>query len=233
MFLRQKLSGALRSFLALVYPNLCFGCDELLDEGEQLICTRCRMDLPVITNPETLERIHEKLADIDPGFVRAFLYFEKGNITQRLLHAFKYEGYERLGRALGQWYGEALKKDAGVSNVDMVVPVPLHVMKKMKRGFNQSNILAHEIADTLALPCRPGMIKRVTTTESQTRKSRFSRMMNVKQIFRISDARGLENAHVLLVDDVVTTGSTLAACAAVLKGAGARKVSVAALAAAK
>lgn len=233
MFLYPKLSKSLQQFLGLIYPNLCFGCDELLDDGEHLICTHCRMELPIIANPVALEKLNEKLADINPAFVSSFLYFEKGNITQKLLHMFKYEGYETIGRHLGLWYGETLKNSGKIGDIDVVTPVPLHLKKRIKRGFNQSEILAQGIASAVGLPCRPRMVKRVSTTESQTRKSRFSRMMNVKQIFRVNDPRGLRNAHVLLVDDVVTTGSTLAACAGVLKASGARAVSVAALATAK
>lgn len=220
-------------FLDLVYPPLCFSCNEILLPAEQIICAQCKLDLPVLENPLVIERIKNRLSDISPPYLCCFLYYKRGNMTQQLLYSFKYQGYEAVGLSLGRWFGGFMLKTIDISNIDLIVPIPLHKSKLKKRGFNQSAIIAKGISEMTGIPVQLDIVKRISKNKSQTKKSRFSRMMNVKEIFRVRNSPAIENKHVLLVDDVITTGSTIASCATVLLNAGAGSVSIASLAAAQ
>lgn len=228
-----KIKRAFIHFLDLIYPPLCCSCKDLLLHKEVIICTQCKLDLPVLDNPVVMQRIRDRLMDINPRFLSCYLYYKKGNITQKLLHQFKYQGNEQLGLILGRWLGEHLASEVDTSQVDLIVPVPLHRSKLKKRGFNQSAVIAKAISEMTNLPCRKNAIARLSTNKSQTKKTRLNRMMDVRDIFEVHDPEILKGKHVLLVDDVITTGSTIASCATKILEAGADKVSLASLAAAQ
>jgi ComF family protein len=157
-------------------------------------------------------------------------YFHKGSRVQHLIHGLKYKGRKDPGLFLGHMYGEVLKNQEIFSTIDLVVPVPLHPRKLRKRGYNQSEVIAHGMARGMGLSMNTKGLVKITATETQTRKSRFSRWENVKEVFTLVDKPVFENKHILLVDDVITTGATLEACAnTILMAAGAR-VSIATLA---
>jgi len=140
------------------------------------------------------------------------LYFSKGGSTQHLLHQIKYQGQKQLAFALGDWYGQELKQAAGFSTVDLIVPVPLHPRKYRKRGFNQSLWLGNGLSRAMEKPCTEDILKRTQYTQTQTRKSRLERLANVSNAFEVRDPERIAGKHVLLVDDVLTTGATLEAC---------------------
>lgn len=161
--------------------------------------------------------------------VLSFLRFTKKGMSQRILHQLKYKNKPELGKMLGNMYGHTLLAVFG-NAWDMVVPVPLHPTKLKSRGYNQSERFAHGLAEVLAIPAQAALQRRVYT-ETQTNKTRWQRWQNVESVFEINSAWGVNGKNVLLVDDVMTTGATLAACANTLLDNGAQSVDIAVIAA--
>jgi len=165
-------------------------------------------------------------------FAFAYLHFMPKGRVQRLLHKLKYKGAKELGEHLGQRYGSLLSDYQYAEQFDIVVPVPLHRHKLRRRGYNQAESFAKGLADALQLPHNGKAIYRAIYTTTQTSKSRFDRWQNVEQVFQVPQPELVQGKRVLLVDDVMTTGATLEACAVALLAAGAAEVSVATIAAA-
>ena len=224
-----KLFG---DFIGLIYPNVCAACGNTLFKQEKYICTKCLYFLPK-TNFH-LEK-DNPVCQLFWGKVHiehaaAFYFFHKGSKYRYLIHSIKYQNLKELGYELGKKYGSELKKSDFYKGIDIVVPLPLHPSKERSRGYNQSEWIARGIAERLNVKVDRNCIKRVIATETQTRKSKFDRWKNVENIFKITDTETLASKHILLVDDVLTTGSTIESCAAELLKAENSKVSVAALA---
>jgi ComF family protein len=199
---------------------------------EQFLCLPCWHDLPV-TNFHTDPG--NRVAQLFWGRVylenaTAFFAYNKGSNYQHLIHFIKYRGMNELGFITGQRFGIVLSASPAFQDIDVVVPVPLHPKKEKQRGYNQSEWIARGIADTLQKPVCVNILIRNIHTSTQTRKTRFERWENVEGIFTVHAPENFEGKHVLVVDDVVTTGSTLEACANVLKKINGVKVSVATLA---
>jgi ComF family protein len=160
----------------------------------------------------------------------SFLFFNKGGNVQRLMHALKYKGYKEVGVFMGKLFGESLKESSLYNTADIIVPVPLHPKKLYKRGFNQSQVIAEGMQDSLGIPVSVNNLIRLSYTSSQTKKARYNRWENVKGVFKVKDAAEFAGKHLILVDDVLTTGATLEACAHPLLEIPNIKVSVATLA---
>ncbi|MEO1053756.1 MAG: ComF family protein [Bacteroidota bacterium] len=169
--------------------------------------------------------------DIKNAF--AFLKFSKKGKVQKLLHLLKYQDRPDVGEFLGQWYGNELQKSGMANQFDLVIPIPLHEQKLRKRGYNQSEAFAKGLAESMSVRMAPDLVKRVQNNDTQTRKGRLQRWQNVDGIFEVREKEQLSNKRVLLVDDIVTTGSTLEACARTIADAGAEIISVAAIAVAQ
>ncbi len=218
-------------FVALFYPNLCACCSTGLKHGEQYLCSHCLYDLPVTdfykTKDNPVEQIFWGRVMIEQAM--AYLFFKKGNKVQGLLHQIKYRGEKEMGKFLGTQMGNCLR-NTNFANVDAVVPVPLHPDKMRKRTYNQSEWIAAGIGESLGKDLNTNTLIRCSRATSQTRKKRYERWESVDTGFDLADPDKFCGKHVLLVDDVVTTGATLEACVwAIQKSAGA-KVSIAALA---
>jgi ComF family protein len=162
----------------------------------------------------------------------SFMYFVKGSRYQQILHELKYNGQRQIGPAMGRMFGSELK-NTPFSTAEIIIPVPLHPSKQKKRGYNQSELIALGIGEVLHLPVETAMISRTADTRSQTHKSRYERWENVRDIFHCGNPEALKDKHVLLVDDVITTGATLEACAACLVPVEGIKISMISLAFAK
>ncbi|MDH6356281.1 ComF family protein [Parabacteroides sp. PF5-9] len=218
----------------LFYPNLCYVCRNPLVTGEKQICLSCLFDLP-----RTLFFIQEEnpvralLADRERvRYASAFLHFVKGGSTQQLIHAMKYYGKKELGYQLGRQ--AALELQAAQSplcDIDLIIPVPLHLRKKRKRGYNQSEQIAQGIASVWKKPINSTVLTRIKETKTQTNRQIYDRWLNVKETFVVSNSAPLDGLHVLLVDDVITSGATIGACVDVLSEIDELQISVLALSA--
>ena len=212
---KNKLSVIGESLLGLFYPRLCPACSEVLYGNENILCLKCMSEFPRTgfhLDPENdMARLFWGRVMIDNA--AAFFYYQKGSRFQNLIHEMKYYRQKLLGINLGRWFGEELT-DTAFHNADMIHPVPLHPAKLKERGYNQSEQVATGLSEALGIPLETSLIERVVNTDTQTRKTKYERWSNVEGIFRVTKPDKLKNRHVLLVDDVVTTGSTLEACAA-------------------
>jgi ComF family protein len=159
--------------------------------------------------------------------VHAEFYFSKGHTVQRLIHALKYEGDRSAGRFLGRMMGHSMMESKRFSDIDVLLPLPLYLSREKERGYNQAVILCRGIQDRMPVPLLEGNLVRMRSTETQTRKDRTARWQNVENSFRVTDAKSLKGARILLVDDVITTGATLESCCEALAGAGPASISIA------
>lgn len=209
----------LRDVFDFFLPNLCAACDHPLLRGETCICTACRLRLPLARfrngHDNPLFRQFAGRARIEQA--TAFCYFTKGGRIQRLMHKLKYTDRPEIGLQLGHMYGHALVHSHGYSNADIILPVPLHKNRQKVRGYNQSACIAEGLSQTMLIPHRSDLLSRARNTATQTRKTRFERAGNVDRAFHVKDPESLRGLHVILVDDVVTTGSTLVALAETLQ----------------
>lgn len=216
----------------LLFPRLCVVCSDRLIEQEQWICLHCLHHIPRTNFHLDAEN---RVAQLFYGRVpleaaTSFFYFSKGSPYRVLLHNLKYKGMKELGAEIGKHFAIDLMQSAAFSSVDVVCPVPLHVSKEKKRGYNQSWWIASGIARQMCKELSDDNLVRAVATETQTRKARFERWQNVEGIFQLRRPEEFSGKHVLLVDDVVTTGSTLEACAAEIRTKTDAKVSIATLA---
>ena len=206
------------SILELFYPLVCAACGCSLFQWERLVCTRCRCFLPK-TGYELNE--DNPLARLYYGKVRlkavtACFFFSKEGKVQHLIHELKYKGNADAGLFLGQALGKSIKDAPLFQGLDFLVPVPLHPKREKERGYNQSLMIAQGISEVTGIPIGDGFLIRSVNTATQTHKSKEERWQNVRDIFELRHAERLAGKYVLLVDDVLTTGATLEACAITL-----------------
>lgn len=229
--MRLSLPGIWNDFISLFFPQICQACDKALFEGEEVICIQCQYELPRTDFHKTPDNPVAKTfwGRIDVKQASSFFYFHAGGKVQRLIHRLKYYDKTIVGSALGRMYGTELNGAGNYVKPDFVHPVPLHPKKLHQRGYNQSTYFAEGIAEALGIPVRTDILKRISYTGSQTKKTREERWLNVKDAFVVGSSTTLNGKHILLVDDVITTGATLEAGAQRLRDAGAT-VSIAAIA---
>ncbi len=230
------LQSLLQDFVEVLFPTYCVACQQGLVKGEQHICTTCQHQLPqtdFYKSPSDNPLFQKLSVRVPIKYAVAYWQFQKKGKVQRILHHLKYNGNAEIGYQAGLWFGQLLKEQTGLSQaLDWVVPIPLHPAKLRQRGYNQSDGIAKGIAELLEVPWSNQLIKRSKFTESQTRKDKLERWQNVSGIFQTTDPSKITNKRFLLVDDVVTTGSTFEALIVDLLEQGAKEVSIAALAAA-
>ena len=232
----MKLQSAyLSDFVALLFPELCNACGESLVNGEELICTDCRYHLPFTDFHLKADNMvaQQFWGKINLEAAYAMCYFTKGGKIQHLMHQFKYKGIQKIGVMLGNIAGGQLAANPFFSTADVIIPVPLHKSRLRKRGYNQSTCFAEGLSQKLNIPVDENNLVRLRATETQTHRSRFSRFENMQEVFTLKDPEALMNKHVLLVDDIVTTGSTLEACGAELLKVEGLKLSIATIACAE
>jgi ComF family protein len=228
----STITGLFTDFVSLIYPRFCLACQDGLAKGEEVICSRCILELPRTDfhfrkeNP-MYQRIFGRLPI---QYALAFYHFQKGGRVQRLLHEFKYNNHPEIGQVLGRVYGFELYKSGYRSEFDAILPVPLHPVKLRRRRYNQSEEFASGLSESLHIPCISKVLLRTESTETQTRKSKLLRWQNVNEVFRVVDPEAVKNLRILLVDDVITTGSTIEACGIELLKAGCLSLSVASIA---
>ncbi len=224
-----------QSFLDLIFPRICAGCQHPLYLNEEHICTDCRFDLPKTNSHIELDRklINKFAGKVNLEHSLAYLKFVKGGKVQKIMHEIKYKGNEELGEMLGRWYGGDLKEKGYSGQFDLVLPVPLHKKRLIVRGYNQSDCLAKGLAESLGIEWRNDILKRGIETESQISKSRLERYKNMQDVFFIENFEGLQTRKIVIVDDTLTTGATLESCVLALNEVGIKNVSIIAMATAE
>ncbi len=213
MVILHVITKLRHGFFHLFYPRLCEGCYKPLVRNEDILCMHCLAQLPKTGNclhhdNETTMRFAGR---IDFSHAASFAYFSAHGMLQQLLHGLKYKGKKQVGSFLGTQFAFDLQQADWITTVDLIVPVPLHPKRQAKRGYNQSTIIAEAMGGILQIPYDDKLLLRKKNTESQTKKTREERALNMKEAFICG--KPVSATHVLLLDDVLTTGATLEACA--------------------
>lgn len=203
------------NLLNLFFPQVCLACDAHLGDNELYICTFCRNELPITDfHLEKDNAVAKRLyGRVDFIHTTSLLWFNKKGKVQHLLHNLKYKGHEDVGVFLGKWLGEELSRSEAYQNIDVVVPVPLHISKLRQRGYNQVDKFGREIAKALGVDYNSKTLVKTKATSTQVYKDRLKRLLTHEADFSIADNISLQGKHILLVDDIVTTGATIEACA--------------------
>ncbi len=230
----NKFTYLIEAVTGLFFPRICPACRDLLNINEKVLCIKCISEFPYTNFHLDADNEMAKLfwGRVMIENAASFFYFRKGSPYQHIIHEIKYHNQKKLGKDMGRWFGCELK-NTPFSDADIIVPVPIHYSKLKKRGYNQSELIADGLSEAINLPVEPKALIRTVNTDTQTRKSRYERWTNVEGIFKVISPHKLRGKHILLVDDVVTTGATLEACASAVLAVENTKVSVLTLACAK
>lgn len=204
----------IRDIATLLFPPVCAGCLMPLVHGEKEICLACWYHLPFTNfHKDAANEGVRQLRGLVPTMgTTSYLYFHKCSRVRNIMHQLKYRNRPGIGELLGKKYGEVLRDRFPYNTVDGIVPVPLHTTKLRKRGYNQSLYFAKGLSLAMKKPILTGGFKRVRSASSQTRKNRYQRFENVRKSFKVSNPELFSGKHILLVDDVLTTGATLEGC---------------------
>lgn len=218
-------------FMQFFFPDLCVACGQILNKPEKVLCAHCFLHIPRTGFHKDADNPVSQLfwGRVKIEHAASFFYFNKGSAYQPLVHKLKYKGRSDIGIEMGKAFGAELRKSV-FALADIIIPVPLHPKKLKKRGYNQSEMIAKGLSLALHIPVNTKSLFRGEATETQTRKSRFDRFRNVEGKFLTNATGELEGKHIILADDVVTTGSTLEACAIAILEIKDTKVSILTLA---
>lgn len=224
----------LEDFISLIYPHSCISCGDLLPKGRSDICPTCVYNLPktknhIIPVPQFIQKF-EGIVKIDKVYV--YSYFQKHGIVQKILHELKYNDNEGIGITFGRYFGNDLMTEASLPSFDFIIPVPLHPKKLKLRGYNQSEMLAKGMAQALKVPLNIELLYRKKHFKTQTKRNKIERINIMSETFAVLDISML-GRHLLLVDDVLTTGATLIACVEQLLKLKPASISIAVLAGVK
>ncbi len=219
MQILKTFKSIIVGFVDLLYPNVCLSCGKELYGSEHYICTECLLELPHTYFQSTRKNIITELLKgriINLQNAYSFLFFYKHTIVQKIIHAIKYSGTKELAYDLGNYLAQDIK-DSEFKNADLLIPVPLHPLKLKIRGYNQSEWLARGISEVLNIPIEKNNLVRIINTQTQTLKGKEQRWYNVRSAFDVHNPKKLKNKHIVLIDDVLTTGATIEACANTLE----------------
>lgn len=219
-------------FISLFYPQICAACDGELLQGEEHICINCIISLPYTGYETQAANLVEQSfwGRVEIESAAAFLHFRKGNKTQHIMHRIKYKGEKELAQYIGGLAAQQITNNVRFTGLDAIIPVPMHKAKQRKRGFNQSEWFAKGLAQKLDIPVLTNVLLKTTATASQTSKTRWERWLNLEEVLTVNHPETIENKHILIVDDTLTTGATIEHCAQALKKAVPCKISVATMA---
>lgn len=215
----------LEALINLFFPKACAGCDALLLNNENIICSKCRHEIPLTNHHfnkenETTKKFYGRM-NIEYG--SSFMYFHKNGIVQEIIHSLKYRGHEEIGTIIGNWYASDLKDNDILKTVDIIIPVPLHPKKLKERGYNQVTTFGKALSEHLMIPYDETLLQRNIYSKTQTFKNLTGRNDSSSSIFDVIFNESHHNKHYLIIDDVLTSGATLEACGkAILKIPGAK-----------
>jgi len=214
------------------FPKICLSCNDALASSEEVICVKCRHDLPLTNFSFESDNLVEKSFygkyPIKNG--TALFYFYKQGTVQKLIHNLKYKNQQQVGAFVGNWLSEEMLEGNRFKDIDYIIPVPLHKNKLIKRGYNQVTTFGRSLSKKLSIPFKDDILVRVSYTKTQTKKIRLDRWKNVQELFYVPNPSKTENKHILLIDDVITTGATLEACCNAFKNSTGIKISIACMA---
>lgn len=208
------LKNILHPLLHLFIPHHCAGCGSDIMSRQQVLCMHCINRLPVTGFHQHAGNPIEKIfwGRMPVAAAASYLYFSKNSLLQHLVHELKYKGNKELGLFLGHKMGEALLQNNRFNDIGALVPLPLFAARERKRGYNQASLLSQGMAAVLSLPVLDKVVLRHTSSDSQTNKNRIDRWLNMQGKFELKQPADIAGKHILLVDDVITTGATLEAC---------------------
>lgn len=225
----------LADFTDLLFPTLCLGCLDSLGKNEAVLCTKCRISMPETNQhrePYDVSILNKFAGKVPVQFLASYVYFTKGGLVQKLIHSIKYKNRKEVAKEVAGWYGYQLCSENNlIKEIDVLIGVPLHKTRFQQRGYNQADCIAEGLSEVLNVPCLTDVLVCNQVKESQTRKNRLERWENVKTVFSVENKLAVRDKHVAIVDDVITTGATIEACAIELLKAGCKSVSVLTLAA--
>ena len=220
------------AIINLFFPKTCHACETILTDNEIDICVGCRHEFPLtkyhFERPETVKKIFYGRVELEAA--TALFYFHKSGRVQQLLHQLKYKGREQIGRILGDWLGVELLESPYFDSIDVVIPVPIHSKKLEQRGYNQVALFAQQLAKALGASYVDDVLLKSINTKTQVFQSREARFKSVVDSFYTKNLEKIDTKHILLVDDVITTGATIEACALVLNPKKNSRLSVATIA---
>lgn len=222
----------LASIKQMIFPNLCVCCESYLSHQENFICDMCQYTLPKF---EQIKDINNAVSQVFWGrvqlnFATAMLSFgERGNV-KRILHEIKYKKGTALGTFMGEWMGKVMQEQVLFDNVDLIISIPLHPKKQLLRGYNQCDLLVQGITNITKINKANDVLIRTKHNATQTKKKRYERFINTSEIFSVQEPQKVAHKHILLIDDVITTGATIEAAAGALLEVEGVRVSVFSLA---
>lgn len=210
----MKTIDIFRDFIHLFFPAICLTCGNRLVKNEHCICIPCIYDIPRVKFKNYTDNQVTRMfwGRLNIRYAMAYYYFSRGSKYRNLIHQLKYNRQKEIGIFLGKQIGNELLHSP-ICGIDIIIPVPLHKTKRMQRGYNQSEIIANGVGSVLKKPVMTNLLYRTVNTNTQTKKSRYERWENIKDVFELQNKSFLKGKHVLLVDDVITTGATLESCA--------------------
>lgn len=214
----SKLSNIVNDINSILLPLVCFGCNARLNRGENHLCTVCRNQLPLTDYSFNVENAVDRIfyGRINIKKANSFLFFTENGIVKNLIHNLKYKNQQQIGAFLGEWHGLRLVENNFLPPIDAVIPVPLHRTKQRQRGYNQVSEFGKTLACHLNSKFLEHAIIKTSNTRTQTKKGRLGRWQSNKTLFELADPNSLTYKNVLLIDDVITTGATMEACAKAL-----------------
>jgi len=226
------MKNPLYDILHLFYPELCFSCEETIPNKKHVLCISCKSELPLthfcIWEDNPVEQSFYGRVVIEAA--TSFLYFHKKSMVQQLIHQLKYKNQQYIGTFIGNWMGDTMASSKRFNNIDYIIPVPLHAKKQKQRGYNQVSTFGKSLEEKLKIPFLENVLVRISKSKTQTLKNRFERSKKLEEKFYLADINILKNKHILLIDDIITTGATLEACSMQLLQAPHLKISIATMA---
>ncbi len=208
------LNTPIRDLFHTLFPDLCVACDILPKAKGSSFCLHCVKDLPYTDHFKVSKNVIAQnfTGRIPISHAAALFYFKEGGIIQNMLHKLKYMKNQEVGTVMGQLLGQKLVESPLFCNIDAIIPVPIHIKRQLKRGYNQSEIIGRSLSKCTQIPMIADAVIKSIYNESQTGKSREERTENVQSVYQLNHKRNLKGLHVLVLDDVITTGATVEAC---------------------